>query len=203
MVEPTPAAAGLVARDQQHGAASRLEREGGPPLPACRCRPCRPRPAAWRGEQARTRGRSAIARLPLPALSPATSSMARRAGSNARAVRHCPPAAPNRSSFMFACRELLSVSTRSRPDCGPDCPNWRVTARVSSCTSCCTAKNSGSNSSAISTFRRVPATCWRPNMTSLTCRVPAPAGLRPCGSGRRRCLEVARGRRTLSRTPRP
>ena len=40
--------------------------------------------------------------------------MARRFGSKANATRQTPFAASKRNSFMFACRESLSVSTRGR-----------------------------------------------------------------------------------------
>jgi len=41
-----------------------------------------------------------------PDLSPATSTIARRSGSKAKAARHSPSAASNRSSFILACFDL-------------------------------------------------------------------------------------------------
>jgi hypothetical protein len=56
-----------------------------------------------------------------PDLSPATNRMALRFGSKAKATRHLPSVALNRSSFILAWREPLSVSTRGLPNCGPNC----------------------------------------------------------------------------------
>src|ERR1019366_1921442 len=53
--------------------------------------------------------------------------------------------------FIFAWREPFSVSTRGRPNCGPNCCSKRANARISVRTSWCSAKNSGLNSSPIST----------------------------------------------------
>ena len=55
-----------------------------------------------------------------PDLSPATSRIALRFVSKAKATLHSPSAALNRNSFMFAWRESYSVSTRGRPNCGPE-----------------------------------------------------------------------------------
>jgi hypothetical protein len=77
--------------------------------------------------------------------------IALRLGSKAKATRHSPSAALNRSSFIFAWREPWSVSTRSRPNCGPNCSKSSDNARISVCTGSGSASNSGSNSSPIST----------------------------------------------------
>ena len=42
-------------------------------------------------------------------------------GVECKPTLHSPSAAANRSSFMFAWLDPLSVSTRGRPSCGPNC----------------------------------------------------------------------------------
>ena len=49
----------------------------------------------------------------MPDLSPATSRMAFRLGSKAKATRHTPPSAVKRSSFILAWRDPFRVSTRA------------------------------------------------------------------------------------------
>jgi hypothetical protein len=77
-------------------------------------------------------------------------------GSKAKATRQTPSAASKRISFMLACFESLSVSTRGLPKFGPECWSSLVIARASSCTSFGSERNSGSNSSPISTVHSVP-----------------------------------------------
>jgi hypothetical protein len=74
-----------------------------------------------------------------------------RFGSKAKATRYSPPAALKRSSFILAWQDPFCVSTRGRPNCGPNRWRRRDNARISVCTSSCSASNSGSNSSPIST----------------------------------------------------
>src|SRR5260370_25304568 len=104
-----------------------------------------------------------------PDLSPATSKIALRLGSKAKATRHSPPSALNRNSFMLACREPLSVSTRGLPSCGPNSWSTRANARTSVRTSWPSASNSGLNSSAISTAHFTPTVWHGIHMMSTPC----------------------------------
>ena len=70
--------------------------------------------------------------LQSPDLSPATSMIAWRRGSNAnRTLSSERPLEPGRSSVMFLCREPWMVSTMGRPDDGPN------SARISSAATTC------------------------------------------------------------------
>jgi hypothetical protein len=61
-----------------------------------------------------------------PDLSPHTSKIARRCGSKAKATRHTPSSASNRGSFMLAWRDPFRVSTRGRPQFGPNSSSNKV-----------------------------------------------------------------------------
>src|SRR5206468_11010610 len=68
-------------------------------------------------------------------------------GSKADATRQTPSCASKRSSFMLACREPFSVSTRGLPRVGPNCSRSLLWASSSSCTASGRSSYSGSNSS--------------------------------------------------------
>ena len=76
-------------------------------------------------------------------LSPATGKTALRVGSQAKASRRAPPAAPVRISFMFACRDPFSVSTQAPSQQGPELLQQVSDAKTSSRTCPChTRRNS-------------------------------------------------------------
>ncbi len=87
----------------------------------------------------------------MPDLSPATSTMAFRCGSNAKATRQTPLSAWKRNSFMLAWHDPFKVSTRGRPSAGPSVSRSLAWASSSSCTEKDSASNSESKAGANST----------------------------------------------------